>query len=249
MGEPASPTQKPDTVTFRYRFRFQNGEEKTFPVQLDAVTLSLLSPPKPSYPEWTKLGHHQCPNCPLNEAEHPRCPAAVSLVELVEAMSDSTSHEVADVTIESEARRYEKRTSVQQGVSSLTGLYMATSGCPIMGRLRPMVRHHLPFATVEETEYRVLSMYLLAQYLIAKRGGTPDWELKRLRELYEDIRAVNRAFSERLAAIPAEDANLNALVILDTFADSITFSIDQQLLEELELLFLPHFQQPPAGGV
>lgn len=244
MPDPTGPAKKPDTVTFRYRFKFPNGEEKAFTVQLDAVTLSLLPAAKTSYPGWTKLSHHKCPNCPLNEAEHPRCPAAVSLVDLVEGMSRATSYDVADITIETEARRYEKHASVQQGVSSLTGLYMATSGCPVMGKLRPMVRHHLPFATVEETEYRVLSMYLLAQYLIAKRGGTPDWQLKHLRTLYEDIREVNRAFSERLSAIPAEDANLNAIVILDTFADSITFSIDQQLLEELELLFLPYMKNP-----
>ncbi len=231
-------------LTFRYRFRFKSGEEKGVSVQLDAVTLKLLPPAKSSYPEWTKLSYHQCPNCPLKESEHPHCPAAVSLVDLVEAMSQVISHEEVDVTIESEARRYEKHTSIQRGVSSLTGLYMATSGCPVMGQLRPMVRQHLPFATLAETEYRVLSMYLLAQYFVAKRGGTPDWELTYLREMYDDIRKVNKAFCERLAAIPAEDANLNALIILDTFADSITFSINEQLLDELEQLFLPFFKNP-----
>ena len=244
MPDPTGPAKKPDTVTFRYRFKFPNGEEKSFTVRLDAGTLSLIPPVKTSYPEWTKLSYHQCPNCPLKENEHPYCPAAVSLVDLVEAMSKVISHEEVDVTIESQARRYEKHTSIQQGVSSLTGLYMATSGCPVMGQLRPMVRHHLPFATLAETEYRVLSMYLLAQYFVAKRGGTPDWALTHLREMYEDIRKVNRAFSERLSAIPAEDANLNAIVILDTFADSITFSIDEQLLDELELLFLPYMKNP-----
>ena len=227
-------------LTFRYRFRFKSGEEKGFSVQLDAVTLKLLPQAKSSYPEWTKLSYHQCPNCPLKESEHPYCPAAVSLVDLVEAMSEVISHEQVEVTIESQARRYEKRAPIQQGVSSLTGLYMATSGCPVMGQLRPMVRHHLPFATIAETEYRVLSMYLLAQYFVAKRGGTPDWSLTHLREMYDDVRKVNKAFSQRLGAIPAEDANLNALVILDTFADSITFSIDEQLLDELEQLFLPY---------
>ena len=227
-------------VTCRYRFAFSDGTEQAFTAELDPATLTLVQPPKTSYPHWTKLSHHQCPNCPLKEADSPQCPAAVSLIGLVQDMSRATSYDEADITIESDARRYEKRTSVQRGVSSLTGLYMATSGCPVMGKLRPMVRHHLPFATVEETEYRVLSMYLLAQYLIAKRGGTPDWELKHLRTLYEDIREVNRAFSKRLSAIPAEDANLNAIVILDTFADSITFSIDKQLLDELEALFRPY---------
>ena len=34
-----------------------------------------------------------------------------------------------------------------------------------MESLKPMVRFHLPFATVEETVFRSVSTYLLSQYL------------------------------------------------------------------------------------
>ena len=59
---------------------------------------------------------------------------------------------------------------VQMGVSSLLGVIMTTSGCPIMAQLKPMVRFHLPFASLEETIFRMVSMHLVAQYLRHQDG-------------------------------------------------------------------------------
>ena len=55
-------------------------------------------------------------------------------------------------------------------VFSLIGIYMVTSGCPIMDKLRPMARFHLPFASTEETIYRAISTYLLGQYFLEQKG-------------------------------------------------------------------------------
>jgi hypothetical protein len=160
---------------------------------------------------------------------------------LIRIFQDSVSYEEVKVFITTEARSYVKRTTLQKSLSSLIGIYMVTSGCPTMEKLKPMVRHHLPFATEEETKYRVLSMYLLAQFFIARRGGEPDWEFTRLVTLYQDIKLLNKSFSERLAHVTRKDASLNALTILDWFAESLTFSIGREHLDEIESLFTAYF--------
>ena len=147
-----------------------------------------------------------------------------------------------EVCVETEARRYVKSTSLQEALSSLIGLHMVTSGCPVMGKLKPLVRHHLPFARAEETTYRVLSMYSLAQFFVARHGKPPDWMFKNLTAMYQAIHVVNEHFSRRLSEISTGDASLNALVMLDLFAQTITFSIDENALDELELLFEPYFR-------
>jgi hypothetical protein len=234
-------------VTFQYQFTFSSGELKVFSIQLDPATLRILQPPRSSYPDWTRLGHHQCANCPLAESEHPRCPAAASLVEVIEQFGKSLSIEEVEVRIQVEERQYLKRCSLQEAVSSLIGIYMVTSGCPVMAKLRPMVRFHLPFSTLEETRYRAISMYLLAQYFLARRGQDPDWTLTRFVKLYEEILTVNSAFAKRLATARVEDASLNAIVRLDAVASSIAFTVDQQILDELEQLFQAYLGGP-AGA-
>ena len=125
---------------------------------------------------------------------------------------------------------------------------MATSGCPILNKLRPMVHTHLPFATIEETTYRSISMYLLAQFFRKKRGFKADSELKELVTLYDDINLVNQSFCQRLMGIRATDASLNALSGLDCFAKITALSIVEDTLEEIESLFQAHFADRPPRG-
>ena len=61
-----------------------------------------------------------------------------------------------------------------------------------------MVRFHLPFATREETMYRVVAMYLMAQYFRQRNGLEPDWEMADLVHMYEDVTVVNKSFVDRL---------------------------------------------------
>src|SRR5208282_5877645 len=109
-----------------------------------------------------------------------------------------------------------KTVPLAQGVRSLVGLVMAASGCPILDRLKPLVRTHQPFANWDETAFRVIGSYLLAQYFIAKRGGKPDWELEKLVEFYDEIKLVNKSFCERLRSFCLQDAPINAVVELDS---------------------------------
>ncbi len=152
------------------------------------------------------------------------------------------SEEIAVVT---EARTYLKRAPLQAGISGIIGLIMVTSGCPVMDRLRPMVRTHIPFSTLDETTYRALSMYLLSQYFVRRRGGTPNWDLSGLTEVYGEVRKVNKAFVKRLHTLQIEDASLNAIVNLDVFASFTSMNIATAQLEEVEQLFAAYF---PAAG-
>jgi hypothetical protein len=171
---------------------------------------------------------------------------AVSLVDLIDFFKNFLSTEQVEITIITESRSYFKRASVQFGVSSLMGLHMVTSGCPILDKLRPMVYTHLPFATADETLYRAISMYLIAQFLLAKRGEKPDWELRDLVRIYEEIGKVNHHFVKRILSINPKDASLNSLVSLDCFASYATMSIEENYLEELEVLFESYFATRPA---
>ena len=224
-------------ITYHYKFRFNDGTEKELRVKLDRKTLGLLHSERDAYPEWAALKFFKCPNCPLSEDLHKFCPIAKNFTDIVESFGNSISYEEADVSVITEEREYFKHTTLQKALSSLTGIYMVTSGCPVMDKLRPMVRHHLPFASEDETRYRALSMYLLVQYFLYKRGIEPDMALKNLVRIYEDVQIVNKTFPKRFSNIKLEDANVNALVILNCFADSVTFSITKEMLEDIELLF------------
>lgn len=237
------------THELKYRFEFEDGRVKEFIVQLDAETLRLQTTPQGEPPAWTRLATFACSNCPLDRTKHTHCPVAVNLGNLIEFFSDSISHTKVRLVIETADRTYSKDTSLQSGVSSLIGIYMPTSGCPILEKLKPMVRFHLPFATLEESKYRAISMYLVAQYLREKAGLPAERGLEGLVGIYEAIRVVNLNFCEKLTALKVKDATLNAVSILDSFADFTTFSIDYAMQDELEKVFAPYLTGKDASEV
>lgn len=212
------------TLLYRYTFQFEDETVKQFETRLDARTLELLPQRELPKPEWTKLKYCQCENCPLgDEVEY--CPVAVNLSELVETFKDFISYVNTKVVVKAPERTYEEDTTLQKGLSSIVGLYMVTSNCPIMDQLRPMVRFHLPFATSEETLYRAVSMYLTRQYFAMRRGETPDWELEKLAQIYSAISVVNAGMSRRLRQASTKDANANALIILSAFGETVGVSL------------------------
>lgn len=223
-----------------YRFRFADGAERVFDVRLDRETLALLPSPRRDWPEWTKLDYYQCANCPLSILEHPRCPIAANIVDLIEAFRDSISYEEVHVRVETEPRIYEKETSLQRGLAALMGIFMVTSGCPIMNRLRPMVDSHLPFATPDESMYRFLTSYLLGQYFVAKNGGTPDWEYRGFLQLLEEVRQVDIGFSRRLQELRIRDASLNALIILNLFGEMAEMAVTGDEMARMERIYRAH---------
>jgi hypothetical protein len=229
--------------TIEYEFKLRDGQVKKFTVRLQKPSMQFVSEHTSTVRQWTKLTHHQCSNCPLTPESHPHCPIAANLVDIIESFKDSLSIEEAEITIRSESREYHKRSTVQYGIGSMMGLYMVTSGCPIMDKLRPMVYTHLPFSTLEETLFRAISMYLLAQYFRQQEGKVPDWKLEDFTKIYEDIATVNQSFTKRLLSINPRDASLNALVGLDCFASIAAFSTVEDNLKEFETLFEAYLQR------
>jgi len=222
-------------LRFAYTFRLEDGTERTFEVRLHPDTLASIPAARAAMPPWTKLGYYQCANCPLGDAvEH--CPVAVNLAAVVETFKEAVSFENATVEVATAERVYVKMTTLQKGLSSIIGIYMVTSDCPVMDRLRPMVRFHLPFASVEETIYRAVSMYLVAQYFRMRSGKTPDWQLADLADIYREVAIVNAGMMERLRHASTEDANVNALTILSTQGGMVPIYVEESL-GDMEHLF------------
>ena len=220
-----------------YRFEFPDGHAESLQVRMPAQDDS-----PEDVPGWTRLSFHQCGNCPLSPSETRDCPMAVRLVPLVELFGKVRSYEEVTAHVESEERTVTKRTSVQRALRSLMGLLSATSDCPHVAFLRPMAHFHLPFSSAEETIYRVASMYLLAQYFRKQQGQPADSGLEGLKAHYHELQQVNASMARRLAELSAHDeksngdSSVNALVLLDVFAQSMPDSIDAQL-EELRPAF------------
>ena len=128
-----------------------------------------------------------------------------------------------------EDRIYAKNTTIQQGLSPLIGIIMTTSGCPTLEHLKPMVRFHLPFASLDETVFRMVSMYLMVQYYRNQEGLKAEWRLDGLTRVYAEVGIVNRDFANRLRDAARKDANINALVNLDCFATMVPLVADDTL--------------------
>lgn len=225
--------------TITYRFEFDDGVTHHFEIPLKGW-VETDDTREEMHPAWTKLEVDRCPNCPLDCSRHKYCPPAIDLHAAAAKFSGIVSHKHARVTVIVGQRTFISTCDMNTGVRSLFGLYMALSGCPITGRLRPMALRHVPFSSMEETLSRVASHYLMKQYFVMKEGGTPDWELKELVGLYESLDVVNAAFIKRVRRASERDANLNAICGLSTFAQLYTMALDE-LLEEQKAHFLGGF--------
>src|SRR5579863_6818888 len=124
--------EKTKTLDFIYRFRLKDDSVKEVSIQLDSKTMTMIPKPRDAYPDWTRLSHSQCRNCPLKEAESPRCPIAANLVDLIGIFKESISYDRAVVEVTTPARKYIKETTLAEGISSMIGIFMVTSGCPIL---------------------------------------------------------------------------------------------------------------------
>ncbi len=218
-----------DTIRIVYEFRLSSGAGKKFIVQLDQETLAFLRPQKGTPPEWARLEYKQCSNCPLNTTLTRYCPIAANLAGISPEFNDMTGTDKAVVTVLVKERAYIKAGSMQEGLSPLLGIIMATSGCPIMEPLKPMARYHLPFASLDETVFRTISMYLMAQFIRSKSGKKPEWNLNGLTRIYEEVKHLNRDFGQRMRAAARNDANVHALVKLNVFAVMFPMEADKIL--------------------
>lgn len=222
-------------MELHYRFELKSDDIR-FTVELDETTGLARGPLEKPLPSWARLEMHQCPHCLLDSAEYTYCPLTARVAPTISPFNDVKSYEKTTVKVAVEERMYALITTVQRGLGALLGLIMATSGCPHTLFLKPMARFHLPFASEEETLYRVVSMYLLREFILNKDKPAPS-SLDGLKELYANLEIVNKHVAMRLREITADDASVNALVILDFFAKSVPLIIDDDL-EDIPKLFV-----------
>ncbi len=214
-----------------YEYKFANGTSKTFECILDKNTLALTTGRSQNPPEWARLECDQCANCPLDKKSSPYCPIAANLSGIAQEFRSVQSTDKVAVSVHTKDRAYFKVVPIQEGLSPLLGIIMATSGCPVMDPLKPMTRFHLPFATLDETVYRMISMYLMAQYIRVRAGKQPEWQLEGLGDIYEEVKKVNRDFGKRMKTAARSDANVHALVNLNVFAVMFPLVAEEMLKE------------------
>ncbi|HHT9110243.1 MAG TPA: DUF6901 family protein [Candidatus Brocadiaceae bacterium] len=218
-----------DKIT--YTIQLKGGKEYTLEVDLDRSNHIELSNSE-THAFWTKLDYNQCANCPLQATKRKYCPVALDIEEIAGKFKDVISIERADVWVRTKDRSFFKNCDVQEALKSLFGLIMASGSCPVLSRLKPLACFHLPFATIEETIQHLVGIYLIKQHLIYREGETaPDWDLKGVEELYQQLETVNIHLMNRLRDASNKDANLNALYLFVTLTTLIATDIHEMIGE------------------
>lgn len=230
-------------MKIKYEFFFENKRFEVFALKFKKSDLSLQSFPVVNIEPWTELEFHQCRVCTLKATEHKYCPVARNLSYVLLQFKDDYSHKKVRIKVTSEQRVTEKETSLQDGISPLMGLIMATSGCPTLDKFKPMALMHLPFSNKEETIFRAVSTYLTTQYVRKMRGLIPDWELTNFKNMYVKVKQLNSDFAKRLREMKGKDANINALIRLDMFAQAGIFASSGDWIKHLESIFSAHLDE------
>jgi hypothetical protein len=212
-----------------YNLYLKNGKEYAYAVDIDRKN-NLKEVNNNPHAFWTRLDHKQCSNCPLIPQNYTYCPVALDVEKIAKEFEDIISIERADVWVHANERSFYKHCDIQEALKSLFGLIMASGGCPILSRLKPLAYFHLPFADLNETIHHLVGTYLIKQHLIYREGRSdPDWDLKGIEKLYRELETVNIHLMNRLRDSSHKDANFNALYIFVTLTSLIGLSIDEML--------------------
>lgn len=229
-------------TTVIYRFHFSSGRSEE--VRLDFLP-EMIVRRRSEEPAWTRLENHRCGHCPLEE--HGTCPFASAVAPFAAQFEDFYSYEPVRVEVVTPHRTITAERDLQHALASLLGLVGATSGCPHLAFFRPMARFHLPFSSEEETLYRAFSAHLLGRYFAGGGDGHVQADFDLLRAEYEAAAKVNRGMADRMRTAFTRDAVVNALVVLDTFAQAAPMVIEDRL-EELAYIFEEELTRPPPPG-
>ncbi len=230
-----------ENISIKYCFKFPNGTQEVFDLKLDSRSLELVFNIPENPPQWVNLDFHQCPNCPLDSRTHPKCPLMLPFIDIAGRFDHILSYDQIRLEVVMDERTVSRTITAQNGLSSLVGIVISSSGCPHTKFFKPMLRFHLPLSSVAETIYRAVSMYLLAQYFILKEGKKADFELHGLETIYNNMHVINIAIAERLRVASKTDALVNAVILLDMFTGTIP-SVIEESMEELRYLFTPYLQ-------
>ena len=220
-----------------YVFHLPDGRSEAIHLDFANDTFLLEIPADRPRESWVALDFHQCPHCPLDVAQSPDCPLARALAGFVHGFDAFYSYDKAEVEVVTAQRTVTSNQPLQASMASILGLVGATSGCPHLAFFRPMARFHLPFASEQETLVRAFSIHLLGEYLRAGGHGDARIGLESLQERYRAVADVNYAMAARIRAAFTKDVVVNAIVILDSFAQAVPWVIDDAL-GEIQPLFV-----------
>jgi hypothetical protein len=243
MAESSAPVLE----KFVYRFDFGADKLKSFEVVLNKDTLEVVRQNPAPPPDWTKLDFNPCTHCPLKVESTPHCPVAVNLSDMVDFFSEHTSVEKLKIEVQTPNRDYAKVTVLQDGIQSIYGLIMATSGCPHMNFLKPMANFHLPFSQFKETVARTVSMYLLKQHYLLEQGQVKEVSLKALEKLYAGVNQVNQGIAARFRQLKMRDSSKNGIVILDSFATLVPWELAGGFKNFAYLFKVKHTHDDPTS--
>lgn len=213
-------------MAIEYRITLDDDHEFNYRIELSREYDPELAQQTPG---WTRLEHQQCSNCPLSGQQFRHCPAAVDLHRVIEDFRGLPAFKKVSVRVRTPEREYSKQVGLEEGLRALLGVIMATSACPVLGKLRPMAHNHLPFASNQEFILRAVSLYLTRQYFNMREGRLADWELKGLVRLFQQLKLVNQAFWQRIHDTCEGDSNLKAFLTFFSMSSSMTVSLETQL--------------------
>lgn len=200
-----------------YHIEITDKEVLKFKLNFEEKTYLYIPEVKKDLPKWAELEVSKCSNCPIKGEVY--CPAAVNIHDMVSRTKQNISHEEVKVVVKTKERAYVKKTDLQSALFSLMGMALATSRCPHFKFLRPMAIFHLPFSTIEDTLVRTIGFYLTNKYFKLQTGETDDKiEIEGLKKQYDELENVNKGLAERINLATKGDANKNAIVTLNLFA-------------------------------
>jgi hypothetical protein len=231
-----------ETFSITYKFTLVDTSEEIFELVFDAQTVELIIDDQVPPPAWTELPYHQCPLCSLRPETHPHCPVARNLATAVSRLDRLMSFDRVLVQVINTERRVAHHTSAQEGISSLMGLLIAGSSCPVTHFFKPMARFHLPFANKDETLWRAAATFLLARYFAEGGLKKSDINLDGLINIYYDVARLNDYMVERVRSATSKDSAVNALVHLDVFAKFLTPPLEDSL-NQIRYIFSPFINQ------
>jgi hypothetical protein len=234
-----------ETFTITYQFELPDNHIEKFELIFDAETIEILDGKQTNPPFWADLTYYQCPHCPLTPESHPLCPVALNLSTVINRIDRVMSFETIDVKVISSERQVLLKTSAQEGISSLMGLLIAGSSCPLTHFFKPMARFHLPFANKDETMWRAAATFLLTRYFTREGLRAEDMTLEGLIKIYDDIAILNDHVVERLRAATSRDSAVNALVHLDVYAKFLPPPLEDTL-DQIKPIFKPFLVKPQS---
>lgn len=222
-------------ICIEYRFHLDDGEAQVFKHYLHPETFDLADGPDPDSdsppPAWTALGFRQCRHCPLDEDEHPLCPAAARLHGLVSRFEHTRSIDPVKLMVITPERRVAQKLDLQHALASMLDLVLPTCGCPKTAYLKPLARFHLPLASEEENVFRVTGMYLLGQYFLDNGSERRQAPFQGLATLYSDLHVLNSALVKRIQSATRSDSIKNAIALIDVYSMLVPLLIEEQLAE------------------